>query len=85
VGSNGSRCECEYNLQYDHYPVPFARGGKSTVNNLRLLCAKHNKYTAKKIYGEAAITRHYIKEPITAYITGLGPPDTQWERMHRVH
>jgi 5-methylcytosine-specific restriction endonuclease McrA len=86
VGSNGRRCECEYNLQYDHYPtrkfiawdagspVPYARGGKSTANNLRLLCEKHNRHTAKKTYGEAAITRHYIKEPAVLYIAGLGPP-----------
>ncbi len=53
VGSNGKRCNSDYSLQIDHYPVPFARGGSSTVNNLRLLCAKHNKYTAGKIYGEA--------------------------------
>lgn len=62
VGSNGKRCESEYNLQYDHYPVPYARGGKSTVDNLRLLCAKHNRHTAKKTYGEARITKHFVKE-----------------------
>jgi hypothetical protein len=53
VGSNGKRCDCDYNLQFDHYPVPYARGGPSTVSNLRLLCAKHNKYTATQIYGAA--------------------------------
>jgi len=37
VGSNGNRCNSDYNLQYDHYPVPYARGGPSTVSNLRLL------------------------------------------------
>jgi 5-methylcytosine-specific restriction endonuclease McrA len=74
VGSNGRRCECEYNLQYDHYPVPFARGGKSTADNLRLLCAKHNRHTAKKTYGEAAIAKHYIKESAVAYTAGIGPP-----------
>jgi 5-methylcytosine-specific restriction endonuclease McrA len=80
VGSNGKRCDCDYNLQYDHYPVPFARGGKSTVNNLRLLCAKHNRHTARKTYGEAAITKHYIKEPRSIYIAGAGPPDGPWVR-----
>jgi hypothetical protein len=85
VGSNGKRCECEYNLQYDHYPVPFARGGKSTVNNLRLLCAKHNRHTAKKTYGEAAITKYYVKEHSTPYVAGPGPPGIPRAEYHMIH
>jgi 5-methylcytosine-specific restriction endonuclease McrA len=85
VGSNGKRCDCDYNLQYDHYPVPFARGGKSTVDNLRLLCAKHNRHAAKKTYGEAAITKHYIKEPRSIYIAGTGPPDDSWVLSDHIH
>ena len=81
VGANGKRCEGEHNLQYDHYPVPYARGGKSTVDNLRLLCAKHNRHTAKKTYGEAVITKHYIKESMAAYITGAGPPNGRWNTI----
>ena len=80
VGANGRRCNSDYNLQYDHYPAPFARGGKSTVENLRLLCAKHNNHTAKKTFGEATITKHYIKEPPAVYIPGLKPPDGRWAR-----
>jgi hypothetical protein len=72
VGSNGKRCECEYNLQYDHHPVPYGRGGKSTANNLRLLCAKHNRYTAKMTYGEVAITKHFVKEPRAVYFAARG-------------
>jgi hypothetical protein len=62
VGSNNKRCNSDYNLQYDHHPVPYARGGPSTANNLRLLCARHNRFTAEKVYGEQAIKKHYIKE-----------------------
>jgi 5-methylcytosine-specific restriction endonuclease McrA len=82
VGSNGRRCDCEYNLQYDHYPVPYARGGKSTADNLRLLCAKHNRHTAKKTYGEQQITKYYIKESAAAYIAGFGPPDNRWAAVY---
>ncbi len=85
AGSDGRRCDCDHNLQYDHYPVPFARGGKSTADNLRLLCAKHNKHTAKKTYGEATITRHYVKESPAAYIAGTGPPDGGWARSDFIH
>jgi len=57
VGSNGKRCNSDYSLQFDHYPIPYARGGPSTANNLRLLCAKHNNYTAAQVYG----AQHMIK------------------------
>jgi 5-methylcytosine-specific restriction endonuclease McrA len=59
VGTNGKRCNSTHNLQYDHYPIPFARGGKSVAKNLRLLCAKHNRYTGKTIFGK----RNYTRQP----------------------
>jgi hypothetical protein len=71
VGSNNKRCDSDYLIQYDHHPIPYARGGSSTVDNLRLLCAKHNRHSAKKMYGEAAIKRQYIKETGPGYAIGL--------------
>ena len=68
VGSTGKRCNSDHNLQFDHYPIPFGRGGPSTVDNLRLLCAKHNRHTGEKVYGERAIRKHYIKEKQVAYL-----------------
>jgi 5-methylcytosine-specific restriction endonuclease McrA len=59
VGTNGRRCNSTHNLQFDHFPVPFARGGPSVARNLRLLCAKHNRLTAEKIFGK----RDYGKQP----------------------
>ena len=61
VGENGRRCNSTHNLQFDHYPVPFARGGPNTVSNLRLLCAKHNKFTAEWIYGKEHIEKFAAK------------------------
>jgi hypothetical protein len=74
VGSNGKRCNSDYLVQFDHYPVPFARGGPSTVNNLRLLCAKHNRRTAERTYGEKRIKKHYVKETPIGYSTRLAKP-----------
>ena len=49
---NGEKCGSTYNLQFDHYPVPFARGGPNTPDNLRLLCARHNRHTAEQGFGK---------------------------------
>jgi hypothetical protein len=67
VGSNGKRCNSDYLVQFDHFPIPYARGGPSTVDNLRLLCAKHNRHTAKITYEEQSINKQTIKEPWAAY------------------
>ena len=67
VGSNGKRCNSDYLVQFDHYPIPYARGGPSTVDNLRLLCAKHNRHEAEKTYGERNIKRHHIRETMSGY------------------
>jgi len=89
VGSNNKRCNSDYNLQYDHYPIPFGRGGSSSADNLRLLCAKHNRFTAEKVYGELAIKKHYIKEatfayqtlPLGGHVTGRSAPAHTCRRL----
>jgi hypothetical protein len=40
------RCNSKHRLQFDHYPIPFAKGGKHQVRNLRHLCFQHNQKTA---------------------------------------
>jgi len=57
VGPGGKRCNAMHNLQLDHYPIPYARGGPNTASNLRLLCSKHNRYTAAEVYGNAHMER----------------------------
>jgi hypothetical protein len=37
-------------LEFDHIE-PVARGGTSTVDNLRLRCRAHNQYEAERIFG----------------------------------
>jgi hypothetical protein len=49
-GPDGTRCEAEWQLELDH-KVPLAQGGRTTVENLRLLCRMHNAYEAKRILG----------------------------------
>jgi hypothetical protein len=62
VGPGDRRCNSTHNLQFDHFPIPFARGGPSTANNLRLLCAKHNRHTAGEVFGKQHMERFRSRE-----------------------
>jgi 5-methylcytosine-specific restriction endonuclease McrA len=50
VSDSGRRCEARKRLEFDH-EVPVARGGESTVANVRLRCRAHNQYEAERTYG----------------------------------
>jgi hypothetical protein len=50
VSETGKRCESRSILQFDHIE-PVARGGESTVENLRLLCRAHNQHAAERAFG----------------------------------
>ena len=54
VSDDGVRCECKHNLHVDHRK-PFAIGGRSEFDNLRLLCGPHNRMEAKRVFGETYI------------------------------
>lgn len=48
----GRRCEERAGLEFDHI-IPVARGGESTVANLRLRCHAHNQLEAERAFGAA--------------------------------
>jgi hypothetical protein len=50
VGDNGRRCPEHSRLEYEHV-IPVARGGGSTVGNIRLLCRAHNQLLAERSFG----------------------------------
>ncbi len=50
VSDDGHRCSGRSRLEFDHVQ-PVARGGHSTVGNLRLRCRAHNQYEAECVYG----------------------------------
>src|SRR5574341_743407 len=50
--SDGRVCGSPCRVQYDH-SLPVARGGKSTVANIRLACAIHNDLAAREVFGDA--------------------------------
>ncbi len=47
---DGVRCESRRTLEFDHV-TPFARGGKSTAEGLRLRCRGHNQLEAERAFG----------------------------------
>jgi 5-methylcytosine-specific restriction endonuclease McrA len=53
---DGSVCGSRRRVQYDHVR-PEARGGESTVENVRLLCQAHNLLAARRIFGDAWMDR----------------------------
>jgi hypothetical protein len=50
ISGRGHRCGARKFLQYDHV-IPVARGGISTVENLRLRCRAHNQLEAERTFG----------------------------------
>jgi 5-methylcytosine-specific restriction endonuclease McrA len=51
-GPDGRKCESNHVVQVDHIK-PVARGGASTRDNLRLLCAYHNRLEAERLMGRS--------------------------------
>ena len=52
----GKRCSASRRLQYDHI-IPRAKGGESTIPNLRLRCHAHNQLAAEQEFGRAFMQR----------------------------
>lgn len=50
VSESGMRCACRRNLEYDHLK-PVAKGGRTSAENLRLLCRAHNQFEAGRVLG----------------------------------
>jgi len=61
IGSTGKRCDATHHLQVDHI-VPYARGGTSAIDNLRLLCERHNKQESERVLGADAVRRFRRRE-----------------------
>lgn len=50
VNSDGARCPAVERLEIDHVR-PYALGGPSEIENLRLLCRAHNLLMARRVFG----------------------------------
>lgn len=55
VGLDGKRCGCTVDLEVDHI-LPWAVGGRTGEENLRTLCAAHNRFLGEKRFGRPYVT-----------------------------
>jgi hypothetical protein len=72
--ASGGICGSKTRLELDHV-VPLARGGASTVSNIRVLCAFHNGLAARQVFGAAWMDRFTAKvgpSPMDARGRSLG-------------
>ncbi len=78
----GHRCTARTRLEFDHIE-PVARGGTSSVENLRLRCHAHNQFEAERAFGagfmhekrekaRAAAARKRAAEEVIPYLRHLG-------------
>ena len=60
VTPDGKRCEERAWLEL-HHEHPHARGGPPTLDNIRMLCASHNRLLAERDYGRAFVQKRIDK------------------------
>jgi hypothetical protein len=70
VSESGQRCPSRDRLELDHVD-PVARGGRATVDNIRLRCRGHNQFTAERAFG-AEFMRRKRAEPVQARAAEAG-------------
>ena len=64
VGPDGHRCGSRWRVEVDHIEAA-ALGGPSTLPNLRLACAAHNRLHAERTFGRAFMSRFSRQWPRT--------------------
>jgi len=67
---SGEVCGSTHQLEFDHHPVPRARGGLPTIENIRVACRAHNHLAARRFFGDACIDRYTGRKGKTVV-----PPD----------
>ena len=70
TSEKGRRCTVVGRVEFDHV-VPVARGGKATVENVRLLCPAHNQYEAGRILGDGFMERKRRLADVAAALRSL--------------
>jgi hypothetical protein len=56
IGEEGRRCGSQWQLEIDHVQAA-ALGGKATVEEMRILCRRHNMLHAEQVFGREFMER----------------------------
>jgi hypothetical protein len=76
VAPNGQRCSERTFLEF-HHIVPYACGGRSTLDNISLRCRRHNQYEAELVFGPHRASRTREQSVSTpGQRNGSGPQST---------
>jgi hypothetical protein len=75
--ASGGICGSTHRVELDHV-IPRARGGPSTVENLRVLCRLHNAVAARHVFGDAWMDRYTRAGAGPGEEAGLPPGDQLW-------
>ena len=77
VSENGRRCAARRFLEFDHVD-PVARGGRASVDRMRLRCRAHNQYEAERAFGAEFMKEQRKRAAVTrdAAIVGAGRDHT---------
>ena len=63
VSADGHRCTERTFLEF-HHVIPYAKGGRATVDNISLRCRRHNQYEAELVFGTRPPARRDNEKPI---------------------
>ena len=70
---DGKRCNSRWQVEVDHVDAA-ARGGKATLDRLRLLCRLHNHLHAEEVYGREHMRKYRKGESTTSSDSPRSPP-----------
>jgi hypothetical protein len=68
---SGRKCGSAHNIQIDHIK-PFAIGGTHDPENLRVLCAAHNRHEARRVFDELSLPAPEVTEGQASALTATG-------------
>jgi len=77
VSDSGHRCESRRFLEYDHVN-PVARGGRASLENVRLRRRAHNQFEAGRAFGHGFM--HLKRKPLERPAVGASTSDAPAER-----
>ncbi len=70
--ASGGVCGSTHRLEFDHIE-PLARGGASTIENVRVACRWHNLHAARQVLGDEVMRCYAPRRRPEAPASGQGP------------